>query len=551
MNASALDTITTAFVSALQAGQLALQPYALPLLAVFALIAFYFTLGPLVANSGAGLGDALGTVLLTTIRIGIFYWILVNLIPLTNAAFLTFVGWGLAPTGGAISPESFKLPSLVVDLGFKAAYPLQVFIQSFAGWSALKNLPTIIVYVLSYWIIVLAFAFVGLHLMMTIIEFYMAALLGTVLIPFGILQPTAFFTEFSIGWITGGLVRIRRDGDDCRHCLSLVSRGPYQYHARRRPHLLQCHHHCTDEWRLCHFGLGDSWPRGRHCRTRCVPRHPRRHGTCRGSRGRARGPTCHNGDSWRLQYVEEVTVDTTGFTPQIGSENGHDLTGAPPEDWERLDQAYRELQRRDSSAEYRAWRAERRTMVLFCLIPILVAIIVWLALDHRKVQAFVQVVQQDKEGQLVQIGVPLDLLAYTPQEGMWMDMLSQWVRYVHWRGEDITMTRANWAWVYRHTCQGARKHLMEIEDRTKPFQVSKKRTWVDVRSVTKTAVPASYHVQWDEKTTDRTLPQLQTTTHTGAFSVGRYRPPTLADALDNRLGLCITGFDLSPTNTTP
>jgi type IV secretory pathway TrbL component len=29
-----------------------------------------------------------------------------------------------------------------------------------------------------------------------------------VLIPWGVLQPTAFFTEFSIGWLTGGLVRI-------------------------------------------------------------------------------------------------------------------------------------------------------------------------------------------------------------------------------------------------------------------------------------------------------------------------------------------------------
>jgi len=33
-------------------------------------------------------------------------------------------------------------------------------------------------------------------------------MVGAVLIPWGVLQPTAFFTEFSIGWLTGGLVRI-------------------------------------------------------------------------------------------------------------------------------------------------------------------------------------------------------------------------------------------------------------------------------------------------------------------------------------------------------
>src|SRR5207249_616822 len=49
---------------------------------------------------------------------------------------------------------------------------------------------------------------VAVHLMMTIIEFNLATLVGTVLVPWGVLQPTAFFTEFSIGWLTGGLVRV-------------------------------------------------------------------------------------------------------------------------------------------------------------------------------------------------------------------------------------------------------------------------------------------------------------------------------------------------------
>jgi type IV secretory pathway TrbL component len=63
-----------------------------------------------------------------------------------------------------------------------------------------------------YWIahtlIILSFFLVALHLMMTIIEYHMAVLVGAVLIPWGVLQPTAFFSEFSIGWLTGGLVRV-------------------------------------------------------------------------------------------------------------------------------------------------------------------------------------------------------------------------------------------------------------------------------------------------------------------------------------------------------
>src|SRR5438552_6507109 len=44
--------------------------------------------------------------------------------------------------------------------------------------------------------------------MMTIIGCYLSVLVSAVLVPWGVLQPTAFFTEFAIGWMTGGLVRI-------------------------------------------------------------------------------------------------------------------------------------------------------------------------------------------------------------------------------------------------------------------------------------------------------------------------------------------------------
>jgi type IV secretory pathway TrbL component len=66
----------------------------------------------------------------------------------------------------------------------------------------------LITYSLAYYAIVVAFAFIALHLMMTLIEYDLAVMVAMVLIPFGVLQPTAFFTEFSIGWVTGGLVRI-------------------------------------------------------------------------------------------------------------------------------------------------------------------------------------------------------------------------------------------------------------------------------------------------------------------------------------------------------
>jgi type IV secretory pathway TrbL component len=67
---------------------------------------------------------------------------------------------------------------------------------------------TLLGYSAAYWLIVLSFFAVALHLMMVLIEYYMAVMCAAVLIPWGVISVTAFFTEFSIGWITGGLVRV-------------------------------------------------------------------------------------------------------------------------------------------------------------------------------------------------------------------------------------------------------------------------------------------------------------------------------------------------------
>jgi hypothetical protein len=32
----------------------------------------------------------------------------------------------------------------------------------------------------------------------------------------------------------------------------------------------------------------------------------------------------------------------------------------------------------------------------------------------------------------------------------------------------------------------------------------------------------------------------------GTFTVGRVRPKNLSEAIDNRLGMCINGYDLAP-----
>src|SRR6266852_8657386 len=127
-------------------------------------------------------------------------------------------------------------------------------------------------------------------------------------------------------------------------------------------------------------------------------------------------------------------MQTEPFDAQMGSPNGQALTPVPPDEWQRIEQAYREIQRRDASAERRTWRAERLALALLALLAVTLGVVVWQFTHAHTVQAFVQVVQVDEKGQLVQVGIPQDLLAYTPPDGLWMDMITQWVMATRWRG---------------------------------------------------------------------------------------------------------------------
>jgi type IV secretory pathway TrbF-like protein len=218
-------------------------------------------------------------------------------------------------------------------------------------------------------------------------------------------------------------------------------------------------------------------------------------------------------------------------------------------EWRKLEHAYQEMLRRDTTAEERAWRAQRRECWSWGLLVLVLGVCLFLILTARRVQTLVQVVQQDATGRVVQVGLPLDLLAYTPEDGQWMDMLSQWVSRLRWRSAELPVIQANRAWVYRHTCAAARRVLQAEETKEDPFKPAKKLITVSVTSVLKTATPHSYQVLFVERTTDLANPVVQEQDWMATLAVGRLRPLTMADAVENRLGLCVTGFDFSPVVT--
>lgn len=209
MDSQILNDIVSAFVQALQAGTATLTSYSFPLLLMAATLAFYFQVGPQLAQGGIGVADTLGSFLLLLLKIGIVYWIVLSLPDLANAAFDTFVQWGAAASGGSFTRASFFSPGEVVDMGFRVGRPLRDFFTSVGAWlGGNTNWATLLVYFLAYWITVAGFFFLALALMMTIIEFNLAVMAGTVLIPWAVFPALAFLAETSIGLIVGSLVRV-------------------------------------------------------------------------------------------------------------------------------------------------------------------------------------------------------------------------------------------------------------------------------------------------------------------------------------------------------
>jgi type IV secretory pathway TrbF-like protein len=161
------------------------------------------------------------------------------------------------------------------------------------------------------------------------------------------------------------------------------------------------------------------------------------------------------------------------------------------------------------------------------------------------VKAFVQVVQVNEDGRVIHLGLPQDLLTYQPQDAQWLEMLSEWVRRVRWRGSDLVMAQANWNWARAHLCGRPVTALVdEMEKREKPFtDLGKRLVAVEIKAATATPVPSTYHVFWEETSTEHTLQRVKK--YTGTFTVGRLQPATQAMLLQNRLGLCITALNLS------
>jgi len=204
---------------------------------------------------------------------------------------------------------------------------------------------------------------------------------------------------------------------------------------------------------------------------------------------------------------------------------------------------YEEACARDGGAERRAWWWSVSGLAALGALGLSLLLNLFQA-QRATVMPLVQLVQVGAGGDLVQLGEPLEVLRYAPAEGLWFDLLAQWVRAVRWRGIDPVLAQTQWQWVGYHTCGPAVQQLRAYEAQATPLVVSKKTVSVALKSVTKTPAPASYQVLWSETSIEGAQPPV-TKQYTGTFTTGRIALTTQEAILQNRLGLCVKAFDIS------
>jgi type IV secretion system protein TrbL len=153
--------------------------------------------------------DVLQRLVKKTLYIGIFAYIIGNFSSLAGIVFDSFAALGLKASGGGMALGDFMKPGTIAGTGLDAGAPLLDATEDLVGPVGLfTNFPQIVILLLAWAIVVLAFFILAIQVFVTIIEFKLVSLAGFVLLPFAFFNRTAFMAEKVLGHIISSGVKV-------------------------------------------------------------------------------------------------------------------------------------------------------------------------------------------------------------------------------------------------------------------------------------------------------------------------------------------------------
>lgn len=153
--------------------------------------------------------DVLQRLVKKTLYIGVFAFIIGNFQALSVILLESFAGLGLKASGGGLAIGDFMRPGMIAATGLDAAEPLLDATADLVGPVGLfTNFVQILILLITWVIVVLAFFILAVQVFVTILEFKLVTLAGFVLLPFAFFNRTAFMAERVLGHVISSGIKL-------------------------------------------------------------------------------------------------------------------------------------------------------------------------------------------------------------------------------------------------------------------------------------------------------------------------------------------------------
>ena len=155
--------------------------------------------------------DVMGRFIKKVLYVGAFAFILNRFSTLADIIFRSFAAAGVTAGGGTITADNLLKPGTLAEAGWEAAFPLLQQLATMVGpVDFFTNVVTIVILLVAWLLVVLAFFILAIQLFVTIIEFKLTTLAGFVLVPFALWNRTAFLAERVLGSIVSSGIKVMR-----------------------------------------------------------------------------------------------------------------------------------------------------------------------------------------------------------------------------------------------------------------------------------------------------------------------------------------------------
>lgn len=156
-----------------------------------------------------GENDVLGRFIKKILFVGVFALFLNSFSRLSDIVFRSFAQAGLTAGGGQLTSADLLRPGKLAATGFDAAWPLVDQANRMAGITTFfDNFLAILVLLIAWLLVVVAFFILAVQLLVTVIEFKLTSLAGFVLVPFALWNRTSFLAERVLSNVVSSGVKV-------------------------------------------------------------------------------------------------------------------------------------------------------------------------------------------------------------------------------------------------------------------------------------------------------------------------------------------------------